>query len=77
MATLNPCPHCKQRKFAFVNDEDGWIFCRNCGYSTKVFDTIHEAIEAWNNATDGLEDSCRERQPDRDQRGSSPQPGKP
>lgn len=48
MATLKPCPKCGKRKFAFVNDEDGWIFCRNCGYSTQIYETMHEAIEEWN-----------------------------
>lgn len=56
MATLKPCPRCGKRKFAFVNDEDGWIFCRNCGYSTQIYETMHEAIEEWNGDNEGLEE---------------------
>lgn len=46
MKTLKPCT-CGSKRIAVMED-NYFLFCRDCGYSTNVYDTLHDAIEAWN-----------------------------
>ena len=53
MSELKPCPFCggeaKIRDFSTPDlDPEIDVFCTNCGGQTFVYETVGEAIEAWN-----------------------------
>jgi Lar family restriction alleviation protein len=43
---LKPCPFCGGE--AYAPDRTTWLRCRECGCETNYFETLEEAIEAWN-----------------------------
>lgn len=45
---LKPCPFCSdEAKWSYAG-ADYIVFCPGCGASTDKYDTVNEAIEAWN-----------------------------
>ena len=47
MEELKPCPFCGGEAEDFGVDVF-WVTCKNCHIGTESFDTLQEAIEAWN-----------------------------
>ena len=51
MSELKPCPFCGGEA-SIAKGHDGellpWVMCRECGAETYCFDSVAEAIEAWN-----------------------------
>ena len=56
MIELKPCPFCGG-KAIFLEDDDGrvlpWLICSGCSCETDCYDTIEEAIAAWNRRASG------------------------
>lgn len=62
---LKPCPFCggeaKIRDYSHPDlDPEIDVFCTNCGGQTFVYETVGEAIEAWNRRAANVPcDLCR------------------
>ena len=46
MFELKPCPFCGDD--ANIVTGNTWVHCMGCGAETDYYDTVEEAIEAWN-----------------------------
>lgn len=50
MVELKPCPFCGGEAHIRQNGNRvfPWVVCSDCIASTRVYDSVEEAIEAWN-----------------------------
>lgn len=55
MPSLKSCPHCKMVGVLNSIDDFNTVFvvCTNCGFQTKSYKHIRDAIIKWNTRTDG------------------------
>lgn len=52
--TLKSCPFCGENDLIIKGDEnDSWVYCRECGAETAMADSYAETVSSWNARREG------------------------